>query len=517
MLSLYRLAAYCLIIFFVAISLRAQPTTPPYWPTSGWRTATPESQGIDSGVIADAINSARQQGLNIHSLLVVRNNYIVAEAYFFPYDGKAPHDLASVTKSITSTLIGLAIEAKKIKSVEQKALSFFSKNKIAKKDARKEKITIEHLLTMSSGLNCISKGGEPTLWEMLNQPNNVQHMLDLPMVAEPGSNFVYCSGGMHLLSAILTQATGGKAEEFAKRLLFEPIGIKQAIWPVDPQFINHGFGNLHLLPRDMARLGVLMMNQGTWDNHHVINSEWVANATRSHIKTGNPRDYGFGWWINAPGNPIPYEASGRGGQQISVLPAKNTVIVFNGGGFNTGEVMKLVLPAIKSDAPLPANPVAEAKLKDAIANVAKASAPTAVPALPAIAKTISGKTFMLQPNWTGMQALTLNFPAVGDPTARFSFIENGNMNRPDKVREVRPIGLDGVLRLSPNGRYGLSVGLRGNWEDDHTFVLEYDEIANLNSYRFRLSFADKTVSIQAKERTGLFDEKFEGKLEETNK
>ena len=79
---------------------------------------------------------------------------------------------------------------------------------------------------------------------------------------------------------------------------------------------------------------------------------------------------------------------------------------------------------------------------------------------------------------------------------------------------MRPIGLDGVLRLSPNGRYGLSVGLRGNWEDDHTFVLEYDEIANLNSYRFRLSFTDKTVSAQAKERTGLFDEKFEGKLEE---
>ena len=181
MLSSHHLAAYCLIIFLVATSLRAQPTTPPYWPTSGWRTATPESQGIDSGVIADAINSARQQGLNIHSLLVVRNNYIVAEAYFFPYDGKAPHDLASVTKSITATLIGLAIEAKKIKSVDQKALSFFSKNKIAKKDARKEKITIEHLLTMSSGLNCISKGGEPTLWEMLNQPNNVQPSLMISM------------------------------------------------------------------------------------------------------------------------------------------------------------------------------------------------------------------------------------------------------------------------------------------------------------------------------------------------
>lgn len=483
------------------------------WPTSGWRTATPESQGIDSSIIADAINSARRQGINIHSLLVVRNNYIVAEAYFFPYDGKVPHDLASVTKSITSTLIGLAIEAKKIKGVDQKALSFFSKNKIANKDSRKEKITLEHLLTMSSGLNCISKGGEPTLWEMLNQPNNVQHMLDLPMVAEPGSNFVYCSGGMHLLSAILTQATEMKAEDFAKRLLFQPIGIKQAIWPVDPQFINHGFGNLHLLPRDMARIGVLMMNQGKWDAQQVIKSEWVANATRAHIKTGNPRDYGYGWWVYPAGNLIPFEASGRGGQQISVIPSKNTVIVFNGGGFNTGEMMKLVLPAIKSDAPLPANPAAETKLKEAIANVAKPPAPTAVPPLPALAKAISGKTFTLEPNWTGLQALTLNFPTAGDATARFAFIENGNMNRLDKVREVRPLGLDGVLRLSPNGRYGLSVGLRGNWEDDHTFVLEYDEIANLNSYRFRLSVTDKTVSVQAKERTGLFDETFAGKLE----
>jgi CubicO group peptidase (beta-lactamase class C family) len=502
----------------LALLLLALPTTIlsqtlAYWPTSGWRNASPESQGIDSDVLAEAVNTARQSGINIHSLLVVRNNYIVAEAYFFPYDGKVPHDLASVTKGITSTLIGLAIEQRKVKSVEQKALSFFSKNKIANKDARKEKITVEHLLTMSSGLNCISKGGEPTLWEMLNQANNAQYMLDLPMVAEPGSNFVYCSGGMHLLSAIISNTTGLRAEDFAKKFLFEPINIKQAIWPLDPQFINHGFGNLHLLPRDMAKLGVLMLNQGRWDNRAIVPTEWVTNMTRSHIKTGGARDYGFGWWINPAGNPIPFEASGRGGQQISVLPSKNSVIVLNGGGFNTSEFMKLILPALKSDQPLPANPTAEAKLKTAISEVAKASAPAPVPALPAIAKTISGKTFTVAANWIGLQSLTLNFPAVGDPTVRLAFIENANMNRTEKVREVRPIGLDGVLRLSPNGRYGLSVGLRGNWEDATTFVLEYDEIANLNSYKLRLSFTESGVSVQAKERTGLFDEKFEGKIE----
>jgi hypothetical protein len=342
-------------------------------------------------------------------------------------------------------------------------------------------------------------------------------MLDLPMVAEPGSNFVYCSGGMHLLSAIIAQTTGMRTEEFAKRFLFEPIGFKQFIWPLDPQFINHGFGNLHLLPRDMARIGLLLMNQGKWDGRQVVPADWMSNMTRSQIKTGNPRDYGYGIWVYPAGNLIPFEASGRGGQIISVIPAKNTVIVLNGGGFNAGEFMKLILPAIKSDAPLPANPTAEAKLKDTISNAAKAPAPTAVAPYPAIAQAISGKTFVLPPNWIGLQALTLTFPAAGDATARLSFIESGNMNRTEKVREVRPIGLDGVVRFSPNGRYGLSVGLRGNWEDDHTFVLEYDEIANLNNYRLRLSFTEKTVSVQAKERTGLFDEKFEGKLEEVSK
>lgn len=497
---------FCILFSFTAI---AQPS---YWPTSGWRTASPESQGIDSAVLADAIETARKSGVNIHSLLVVRNNFIVAEAYFYPYDGKAPHDLASVTKSITGTLIGMAIEQKKIKGVDQKALQFFSKMKIANKDPRKEKITVGNLLTMSSGLNCIAKG-EPTLWEMLNQPDNAKYMLDLAMVSEPGSNFSYCSGGMHLLSAIISNATGMNEEAFAKRFLFEPIGIKQMIWPVDPQNVNHGFGNLHLLPRDMAKLGVLFMNNGRWDGRQIIKADWVTAATTSKIKTGGARDYGYGWWIPAAGGLIPYEASGRGGQQISVMPSKNTVIVFNGGGFNTGDVMKLIQPAIKSDQALPENSAATAKLKNVISEVSKAAAPTAAQPLPAIAKAISGKTFTVQSNWIGLKTLTLRFPEVGDPTAKFSFVENWNMNRTEKLSEVRPIGLDGSLRLSPNGRYGLSVGVRGKWEDDHTFVLEYDEVANLNSYTLRLSFTENTMSVQAKERTGLFDEKFDGTIE----
>ena len=117
MIQSFRILVPLLLALFLSTPIISQTQT--YWPTSGWRTASPESQGIDSDLLAEAISTAQKSGLNIHSLLVVRNNYIVAEAYFYPYDGKTPHDLASVTKSLTSTLIGLAIEQRKIKSVEQ--------------------------------------------------------------------------------------------------------------------------------------------------------------------------------------------------------------------------------------------------------------------------------------------------------------------------------------------------------------------------------------------------------------
>jgi CubicO group peptidase (beta-lactamase class C family) len=499
-----------LLVALFASPVFAQTKAAEYWPTRGWRTASPESQGVDSEALAQAIDAARKGGVNIHSLLVVRNGYLVAEAYFYPYDGKRPHDLASVTKSITGTLVGQAIVDGKIPSVAQPALSFFAERKVANRDERKERVTVEHLLTMSSCLDCKSKGGEPTLWEMHTQPDWTQFMLDLAMVGEPGSNFVYCSGGMHLLSSLISRATGMNEEAYARRRLFGPLGITDIQWPVDPQKVNHGFGNLHLLPRDMAKLGWLFLNHGKWDGKQVVPAAWVAEATRSHIKTGSARDYGYGWWIPAPGGLVPFEASGRGGQQISVIPAKNAVIVFNGGGFNTAETMKLVTAAFKSDGPLPENAAGAAHLRAAMAAAGKAADAQLVAALPATAKAISGKTFVLGANWMNLKSLSLTFAGGREATARLTFSAAQNMGRDVTRTEVRPVGLDGVLRVSPNGRLGNPAGVRGTWEDDHTFVLEYDEIANTNSYRLRLSFTESGVSVQARERTGLFDEKFEG-------
>lgn len=512
----------CLSLF-LSVSVAAQTAPRAAWPTHDWQTATPESQGVDSAQLAAAIEQMRPPQQNIHSLLIVRHGYLIAEAYFSPYEGKEPHDLASVTKSLTGTLIGVAIAQGKIKSVQEPLLSFFKGRKFANPDPRKEKITIEHLLTMSSGLDCAGRG-EPALWGMLSAPDNVQYMLDRPVIAEPGSTYGYCSGGMHLLSAILTQATGMKAEEFARQNLFAPLGIRSVKWPADPQGISHGFGNLHLLPRDLAKLGLLFLNQGNWDGRQLVPADWLKEATRSHIKTGGAgtSDYGYGWRVPPSGSPVAFEASGRGGQQLSVLPSKNTVIVLNGGGYSTGEVMKLLLPALQADQPLPENRPALAKLRATIAAAAKPPAPVETAKLPEFAHKISGQRFEFADNWLGLRALTLTFRKTEGPALaklefvpalkQFQFGASAKVGGLGVATELRPVGLYGIPLITGDGILGSSVGLKGNWEDAQTFVLEYDEIASTNSYRLRLRFTETGIEVQAKERTGLFEEKFAGRL-----
>lgn len=485
-----------------------------------WVTATPESVGIDSARLAAAIESLRQGGAPIHSLLIVRQGKLVAEAYFHPYDGKTPHDIASVTKPITTTLIGLAIDKGLIAGVDEPMLAIFRDQGIANVDERKQAVRLEHLLTMSSGLGCKAQAGEPTLWEMLSAPDNVRFMLDLPMTDQPGAKYVYCSGGMHLLSGAISRRTGRHAEVFAKENLFTPLGIRQWSWPRDPQQVSHGFGNLHLLPRDMARLGQLFLDQGRWEGRQIVPAAWVTAATRPRLKTGGPgtSDYGYGWRIPTNGGPVTFEAGGRGGQQISILRDLQTVIVINGGGFSSGELMKQLFAAINPAASLPANPAATERLRAAIAAAAQPPAARPVTPLPEIASRISGRSWPLPANWLGLRSIALGFrPGASTATARlvfgpalkqYQFGIDALVTGRKTITENRPVGLDGVLRLSPGGILGLPVGLRGNWVDAQTFELEYNEVANTNTYLLRIHFEGDRLRIEASERTGLFKESY---------
>lgn len=525
-----RLRGLCLIICLLVPVFSTELSRTAATTAGEWRVATPESEGVDSELLATAIESLRERRAEIHSLLLVRNGKLLAESYFYPYDGKVPHDIASVTKPITTTLIGLAIDQGRIPSVSEPMLSVFSGQPAANTDPRKQKVTIEHLMTMSSGLGCKAQAGEPTLWEMLSAPDNIRFMLDLPMSDEPGSRYVYCSGGMHLLSGAITRRTGLSAEAFARKNLFTPLGIRQWNWPRDPQKVSHGFGNLHLMPRDMARIGQMFLDGGRWEGRQIVPTEWVAAATKPRIRTGGPgsSDYGYGWRIPTNGGPVSFEASGRGGQQISILKSANAVVVINGGGFNSGELMKQINAAIRSDRPLPENPVALARLQRAISNAILPHPPLPVTALPSVARLISGRKWNLDANWLGLKSITLDFnssqtkTAASDSTARaalvfapalkqYQFGISAQVVGNGSINETRPIGLDGLFRISPNGILGLPVGLRGNWIDDRTFQLEFNEIANTNTYLLRLIFDGQQLRVEASERTGLFKENFVGR------
>ena len=201
-------------------------------------------------------------------------------------------------------------------------------------------------------------------------PDMVQHILDLPMASEPGREFGYNSGGSHLLSALLTQRTGQSAEEFARQQLFGPLGIRRWAWPEDAQGNSHGWGDLRLTSPDMARFGYLFLKQGLWNGKPVVSRRWVRQAARGRVVPEPGSGYGYQWWVREDA-PARYEALGRGGQMITVVPQAELVIVLTGGGFEPGEVAARIAPALRSNGPLPEDPAGFSLLQARIGAAAR--------------------------------------------------------------------------------------------------------------------------------------------------
>jgi CubicO group peptidase (beta-lactamase class C family) len=460
---------------------------PDYWPTESWQTAPLEAAGFHSDKMAEGLLAIRQEGIPIHSFMIIRHGRVELEAYVYPEDGTSLHDLASVTKSVMTTLIGIAIDQGKLR-LEDKMVSFFPDRTIANLDSRKQRITVGHLASMSSGLECV-EDLEATQNEMMATEDWVQFTLDLPVVSEPGTKFVYCNPAIHLLSAILTQATGMSALEFARVNLFAPLGIHDAEWTADPQGYNHGWGDLALRTQDVAKLGFLWLHQGEWDGRQIISAEWVAAASQRRMSgTGRPENYGYAWWISDPEEEdIPFvQAAGVGGQLIKILPSLDMIFVTTGGGFETDQIDPYVVAAIGDlEQPLPANSAGEAALQAAVQEVSLPPDASPVPPLPETALAISGKTFDFAAG-SPIQRISLDF--VSESEAVVEILAAGE----DAPRVVR-IGLDGIYRTAPDGALpGLG---RGQWEDDATFIIDYNTFPNIEHYTLRMAFEGQQVGL----------------------
>jgi CubicO group peptidase (beta-lactamase class C family) len=366
-----RLITYILALLICWNFGLAADEKPDYWPTKGWRTASPESQGVDSNLLVKMLETIGEKKIVIYSVLVIRNGYLVLDAYSYPYDSDDTSNIHSCTKSVSSALVGIGIDKGYIKDVSQPVLDFFPMRVAKNLDAYKKAMTLENLLTMTTGLECRDSGLHD--WRGLRQMKSsadwVQFIIDLPMVDVPGTRFEYCNGASFLLSAILQKQTGTNTLSFANEYLFTPLGIFDVRWPSNPQGITVGHSDLYMKPHDMAKIGYLYLNDGMWDGKRIISSQWIKASTRKHIAATLTPGYGYQWWIVSPGI---YTAVGHKGQFIVVAPEKNIIAVFT-SSLNPedthsplGLLTSYIIPAVKSDEPLPENPNGEKALKSLI-------------------------------------------------------------------------------------------------------------------------------------------------------
>lgn len=339
--------------------------------------ATPEEQGMDSSVVGRLFRDNGGENKGLHSLLVVRNRCLVVEAYWPPHHRDRKHYLNSATKAVLSALVGIAVHEGKLRE-DDLLLSYFADYVSADGDPRKKRISIKHLLTMSSGISWPQSASENASDQMGRSSDWVRFILDRPMAAQPGSVTNYSNGDSHLLSAVLQKATGVTALDFARKRLFEPLGISDVAWDSDPQGRSIGSAALQMRPIDMAKLGSLYLSYGEAEMHRILDREWVEKSLTAHVKmptAGGPAEYGYYWWLY-PERKL-FEAWGGAGQRIAVFRDLRLVVVMTADiptdiprSPIAARVYDVVLGSVKSSSPLPANPSAVSDLNRSIAGLA---------------------------------------------------------------------------------------------------------------------------------------------------
>jgi hypothetical protein len=281
-------------------------------------------------------------------------NYLHPDRHPF-YQGREVHSLQSVTKSVTATLIGIAIERGEIPGVDTPVFELLSDYDLSGLDPRVRDATLEDLLTMRLGIewheNDRPLDDTNTTLQLEKSDDWVAFTLAQPADSDPGGKWNYNSGGSHLMSAIILQATGQTTAEYAEDHLFGPLGIQDYHWKRDPQGLPDTEGGLYLAAEDLARIGVLYLQDGVWDGERLLPEGWVAAATARHVDDVAPNNpnwnwgYGYQWWrLDASGLDV-WAGLGFGGQNLIVIPDRGLVGVIN--SWNVfGRSIPLVIPYI---------------------------------------------------------------------------------------------------------------------------------------------------------------------------
>jgi CubicO group peptidase (beta-lactamase class C family) len=315
------LKVYCLFLFGILVifggELRAQSIT------SADSISIQEIQRQTSD-----INS-------VTSLLIQQNGKLLSERYYNGMSEGRSTNIKSASKSIISLLAGIAVDKGFIKSVDKPIRPYFSEYFEANPDSVKENITIKDLLTMRTGLETTSFHN---YGRCVVSDNWIKFALDQPMEDRPGGDMMYSTGTSHLLSAIVTKATGMSTKAFAQQYLFDPMNISPGGWDRDPQGFYMGGNNMALRPQDMLKIGQMVLNNGTYQGKRIVSEQWLQDSFRTYTRSNfNPYDYGYMWWNKPVGDYKVYFAWGFGGQYLFMIPELDAVVVLTGSLRNANQ------------------------------------------------------------------------------------------------------------------------------------------------------------------------------------
>ena len=331
-----------------------------------WPEADPEDYGFITSSLETVISGAENMPF-LRSVLAIRHGILLVEKYFNDGTRNGAFHIHSASKSFTSALIGIAFREGLLESLDQKLFDFFPEYSTPNLDPRKKNITLKHLLTMTAGFNFNDTGDE---WmSYASAKDRVKYAIELPLLHSPGEDWHYGTPQTNLLSAILTRVANMSTRDFAEKYLFKPLQISIRRWYQDPQGYYTGGHEMYFVPRDMARLGFLYLNNGSIDEEQIIPSEWVQESLQDYaggrvdeaMRSSFYRDVGYGyqWWLQKLSGYDTFSARGHGGQFVVCVPELNMVVVTTATGtvFNTYpnqytqmiQLIRDILQAVDSD------------------------------------------------------------------------------------------------------------------------------------------------------------------------
>ena len=508
----------------------------------GFPVAAPEEQGVDSEGLISTLEYIENNSYQVHSIQMVRNGHLIMDCYFYPYQRNMLHDTASVTKSITSLLAGIAIEHKVLSGIDQSMPDLFplvtdepppSDEKYRRfaclvhgvgqcdkypYDSRRGEITLGDLLAMTSGFDY---GYHKSYSDFRDEYEDTDSLFLSTLSMELADNLThendwsYNSGNYHLIGCAITMRTQQTLHEYAIDNLFEKMDITNTLWSADVENYSHGWGDLFMYPMDMMKLGSLVLAKGLWQDKQLISSDWIAESTKSvtlaaevnsvtqnqlnqlAIAEGRKPeqlnfqelDYGLGWWIRNSGGYQWIEARGRGGQTISISRELNTVIVLTGDEIPSDDIMDRLAASIsKNDREMPDNKSAAERLADKIEDVSRPPE-TIVMEIPEDFKNKISNTYYFSENPLNLSSVSGN---VKDNIVLEMEVDiGGNIIKFDT-------GLDKNYRFSPSllfspDKEGLIQGAIAKRITENELEIEVYDISCFEKHKIIITFAENKL------------------------